>query len=63
MKKVVAAGIDRVLEFDTLEEADRYLDALRVKGAEYRVMWREAVGPKTRMRVIEQYNKSPLIEG
>jgi len=63
MKKVVMAGIDRVLEFDTLEEADKYLDTLRVKGAEYRVIWRKTVGTKTRLRVLEQYNKSPLIEG
>ena len=56
MKKVVMAGIDRVLEFDTLEEADKYLDTLRVKG-------RKTVGTKTRLRVLEQYNKSPLIEG
>lgn len=63
MKKVVAAGIDRVLDFDTLEEADRYLDGLRVKGAEYRVMWRKEVCSKIRLRVVEQYNKNPLIEG
>lgn len=59
---MIAAGIDRVLEFDTLEEADRYLDGLRVKGAEYRVMWRKEAGSKIRLRVKEQYNKSPLIE-
>ena len=31
MKKVIAACIDRVLEFDSLKEATNYLDDLRSK--------------------------------
>lgn len=63
MKKVVAACIDRVLEFDTQKEAAKYLETLRDKKSEFRVLRRDEVGGKYRIRIQEQYNKSPMIEG
>lgn len=63
MKKVVAACIDRVLEFDTQQEAAKYLETLRDKKSEFRVLNREEVAGKYRIRIQEQYNKSPMIEG
>lgn len=63
MKKVIAACIDRVLEFDTQEEAANYLETLRDKKTEFRIVNREAVNGKYWIRVQEQYNKSPMIEG
>ena len=63
MKKVIAACIDRVLEFDTQDEAAKYLETLRNKGCEFRVLHPEEVGGKYRIRIQEQYNKSPMIEG
>lgn len=62
MKKVIAACIDRVLEFDTQQEAANYLDNLREKKSEFRVLHREEVSGKYRIRIQEQYNKSPMIE-
>ena len=62
MKKVIAACIDRVLEFDTQQEAANYLDNLREKKSEFRILHREETGGKYRIRVKEQYNKSPMIE-
>lgn len=62
MKKVIAACIDRVLEFDTQKEAANYIEGLRSKKSEFRVLRREEVGGKYRIRIQEQYNKSPLIE-
>ena len=47
MKKVIAACIDRVLEFDTQDEAAKYLETLRNKGGEFRVLHREEVGGKS----------------
>ena len=63
MKKVIAACIDRILEFDTQQEAAKYLETLRDKKSEFRVLNREEVAGKYRIRIQEQYNKSPMIEG
>lgn len=65
MKKVIAACIDRVLEFDTQNEAAKYIETLRDdnKGSEFRILHREEIGGKYRIRIQEQYNKSPMIEG
>ncbi len=62
MKKIIAACIDRVLEFDTQNEAAKYIETLRDKGSEFRIVNREEVNGKYRIRVKEQYNKSPMIE-
>lgn len=63
MKKVIAACIDRILEFDTQNEATKYIETLRDKGNEFRILHREEIGGKYRIRIQEQYNKSPMIEG
>ena len=63
MKKIIAAYIDRILEFDTQEDAAKYLESLRNKKTEFRIVNREAINGKYRIRVQEQYNKSPMIEG
>lgn len=63
MKKVISACIDRVLEFDTQNEAAKYIETLRGKGNEFRILHREEIGGKYRIRIQEQYNKSPMIEG
>lgn len=62
MKKVIAACIDRILEFDTQEEAAKYLEALRGREGKFRILYREEVGGKYRIRIQEQYNKNPMIE-
>ena len=56
MKKIIEACIDRILEFDTQEEAAEYLEALRNKKTAFRIVNREAVNGKYRIRVQEQYN-------
>lgn len=63
MKKVIAACIDRVLEFDTQQEAAKYLETLRDKKTDFRILYREEVAGKYWIRIQEQYNKSPMIEG
>lgn len=63
MKKVIAACIDRILEFDSQQEAAKYLEGLRNKNAQFRMLHREEVNGKYRIRVQEQYNKNPMIEG
>ena len=63
MKKVIAACIDRILEFENQEEAAAYLENLRSKKSTFKVVDRGEVLPgKYRIRVQEQYNKSPMLE-
>ena len=63
MKKIIEACIDRILEFDTQEEAAAYIEGLRNKKTDFVIVSREEAGGKYRIRVKEQYNKSPMISG
>lgn len=63
MKKIIAACIDRIIEFDTQQEAATYLKGLRAKKTDFRIVSREEVDGKFRIRIQEQYNKSPMIQG
>ena len=63
MKKVLAAAIVKVLEFDSPEEAREYLDGMKAAGKNFRVAWESDVaGNKRQIKVQEQYNKSPMIQ-
>ena len=61
MKKVIEACIERILEFETQEEAANYLEGLRAKNSDFRVVSRGEIEGKYRLRIQEQYNKSPMI--
>lgn len=67
MKKVLAAAIVKVLEFDSPEEAREYLDSMKAAGKNFRVMWECDIplldgGNKRQIKIQEQYNKSPMIQ-
>jgi hypothetical protein len=62
MKKVVAACIDRILEFDTQDEAVSYIEAVFKKNSVFRILYHEKIEGKYQVRIREQYNKSPMIE-
>ena len=63
MKRVIAACIDRVFEFDSEGEMEKYLAALRKAEKEFAVIYSgERDGGKWCLRVKEQYNKSPLLK-
>lgn len=63
MKKVLAAAIVKVLEFDSPEETMKYLDGMRAAGKKFRVQWEcDVAGGKRQIKVQEQYNKSPMIQ-
>ena len=63
MKKIVAACIDQILEFDTQSEAANYVEDLRKKNLKFRILHREEINGKHRVRIQQQYNNVPLIEG
>ena len=63
MKKVLAAAIVKVLEFDSSEEAREYLDSMKAAGKNFRVQWEsDGSDGKRQIRIQEQYNKSPMIQ-
>lgn len=61
VKKIIAACIDRIIEFDSTPEAAEYIERLREKKTKYRIVCREEINGKCRIRVQEQYNKNPMI--
>ncbi len=63
MKKVVAAYIDRIFEFDSQEEVAAYIEKLRSLKKMFRIVQREDAGGRCRVRIQEQYNSSPMIGG
>lgn len=62
MKKVIAACIDRVLEFDRQEEAAAYIEKIRTDKKHFTVINRTEHEGKYRIRIKEQYNNSPLLD-
>ena len=63
MKRVIAAGIKRLLEFDLPEEVDIYYHWLRHTNTAYTQLdrWTTDDG-KIRILATTQYNNSPLID-
>jgi hypothetical protein len=62
LKKIIAACIDRLIEFDSSEEAATYVEGLREKKSDVVIVKCEEIGGKYRLRVKEQYNKNPLLK-
>lgn len=64
MKKIIAACIDRLMEFDSSEEAATYVEGLREKKSDFVIVKREEIeiSGKYRLRIKEQYNKNPLLK-
>jgi len=63
MKKIIAAGIVRVLEFDRADAAETYLVDLAWKQIKYQVNWREDLEDgRILMNSTTAYNNNALIE-
>lgn len=62
MKKTVSAYIDKILEFDSLDEAKEYLDGMRTAGKNFHIMWEcDIAGGKREVRIREQYKEIPMV--
>lgn len=61
MKKVIAEVIDRILEFDTQDEVAKYIEGLRAKKSNFRILYHVKIDGKFQIRIQEQYNKIPII--
>ncbi len=63
MKKVIAACIDLTLEFDSVEECNKYAADIKAKKQNFNVLrYEELPDGKIRVRVQRQYNNSPFPE-
>lgn len=66
MKKVIAAKVEQILEFDSEQEADEFLEKMKkVKGFElldYDNFTSDTNDDCYRIRIIKQYNNSPILE-
>ena len=63
MKKVIKAGIKRLLEFDSMKEMYAYIGKLRAQGTEHKCLdHMQMQDGKVRLLIITSYNASPLIE-
>lgn len=63
MKRIIAAGVERLRRFDTPEEADRYIEGLKRKNSLYKIIFRKTEEGKIKLRIREQYHGNPLIGG
>ena len=64
MKKVIAACVDQVLQFDSEREVDCYLENLKRKKQQFSIVWKNKFGNGTvQIRIKKQYNKNTFLEG
>jgi hypothetical protein len=63
LKKVISAHIDQVLQFDSENELDKFIEGLESKKQQYQVVWKNALGGgKVIMRIKKQYNNNDFVE-
>lgn len=61
MKRVMAACIDLTLEFDSVDECNKYAEGVTAKHQKFNVLqYEELSGGRVRVRIQKQYNNSPL---
>lgn len=64
MKKVIAACVDQVLQFDSKQEVDNYLEGLKKKKQQFSIVWKNNFGTGTvQIRIKKQYNRNTFLEG
>lgn len=63
MKKVIAAHVDQILEFDSEKEITKFLEGLEFKKQLYQIVWKNILGNgKVQIRIKRQYNKNDFVE-
>ena len=63
MKKVIAAHVDQILEFDSETEITKFLEGLEFKKQHYQIVWKNILGNrKIQIRIKKQYNKNDFVE-
>ena len=61
MKRVLAACIDLTLEFDSVDECNKYAESITAKKQVFKILeYEELPGERIRVRIQRQYNNSPF---
>lgn len=61
VKRVIAGCIDLTIEFDSVEECNRYAESITTKKQVFNVLkYEELPGGRIRVRIQRQYNNSPF---
>lgn len=61
LKRVIAGCIDLTLEFDSVEECNKYAEDIAAKKQTFNVLqYEELPGGRIRVRIQRQYNNSPF---
>lgn len=62
MKKVVAASVNKMLEFDAMEEFEKHIRFLESRKRKYLILSKQEIaGGKIRVEIKEQYNNNTLL--
>lgn len=63
MKKVIAACIDQVLQFDSEQEVDRFIEQLKQKKQQFKIVWKNTLDDgNVQVRIKKQYNNNDFME-
>lgn len=63
MKRVIAGCIDLTLEFDSVDECNKYANDIKAKHQTFNILkYEELPGGRIRVRIQRQYNNSPFPE-
>jgi ATP-dependent RNA circularization protein (DNA/RNA ligase family) len=64
VKKVISACIDQVIQFDSEQEVDKFLEHLKSGKQRFTVVWKNTLNDgKVQIRIKKQYNKHFMKEG
>lgn len=64
MKKVISACVDQILQFDSEQEVDRYIEQLSGKKQLFQIVWKNTLDNGiVQIRVKKQYNNNDFMKG
>ena len=62
MKRVIAAKIEQIIEFDSVDEADAYVKDMEKSDPQFTLIADDPVdGDKHRIRIAKSYNKNTML--
>lgn len=62
MKKVLAASVNKMLEFDAMEDFEKHIRLLESRKRKYLILSKQEIGDgRIRIEIKEQYNNNTLL--
>ena len=64
MKKIISACIDQVIQFDSEQEVEKFLEHLKSRKQRFTVVWKNSLNDGiVQIRIRRQYNNHFMEEG